>query len=502
MLPSPAVMTPQALSVIVAHTCKWGIGKDGQLPWKSLPEDMKRFKTITMGEAGGAGAKNVCIMGRRTWESIPERFRPLRDRINVVISSTTSSADYPQGVRISSSLQESLKSLEREPESVGEIFVIGGASLMKEAMELPQCQRIYTTRVGIDPWDCDVTINKIDDSLWEPIAVSKTYCHGGIPYDFVDYRRRERSGDSESSPRLLADCCPKRHFQHGEYEYLKLIEDIIENGEEADDRTGVGTRTIFSCHMRFSLRDGVFPLLTTKRVFWRGVVEELLWFIKGDTNAKHLSEKGVKIWDLNGTREFLDGRGLSHREEGDLGPVYGFQWRHFGAEYVDMHTDYTHSGGVDQLAEVVRQLKENPTDRRIILSAWNPTALPMMALPPCHMMCQFYVNAKQELSCAMYQRSADMGLGVPFNIASYALLTCMLAQVCGLKPGEFCHHLGNTHVYKNHIEPLRQQLKRTPRPFPLLKINPDVKSIDDFKASDFELIGYNPWGKIPMEMAV
>ncbi|CAK0859493.1 unnamed protein product [Prorocentrum cordatum] len=231
-----------------------------------------------------------------------------------------------------------------------------------------------------------------------------------------------------------------------------------------------------------------------------GPSQELLWFVKGDTNAKHLSDKGVKIWDANGSREFLDQRGLSHREEGDLGPVYGFQWRHFGAKYVDMHTDYT-GQGVDQLAECIRKIKKDPNDRRILLSAWNPADLSLMALPPCHMFCQFYV-AGGALSCLMYQRSCDMGLGVPFNIASYSLLTCMMAQVCGLRPGEFIHTLGNAHVYENHVEPLRTQLERTPRPFPLLKVNPDVKDIDGFQASDFELVGYSPHGTIKMDMAV
>jgi len=256
---------------------------------------------------------------------------------------------------------------------------------------------------------------------------------------------------------------------------------------------------MFGQQMRFDLRKS-FPLLTTKRVFWRGVVEELLWFVKGDTNANHLAEKGIKIWDGNGSREFLDKRGLGHREVGDLGPVYGFQWRHFGAEYVDMHADYS-GKGVDQLAECIRKIKEDPTDRRILLTAWNPADLHLMALPPCHMFCQFYV-ANGELSCLMYQRSCDMGLGVPFNIASYSLLTYMMAQVCGLKPGEFVHTLGNAHVYQNHVEPLQTQLERTPRPFPTLKLNSDVKDIDGFQASDFELVGYNPLGKIAMEMAV
>merc|ERR1711977_208663 len=183
--------------------------------------------------------------------------------------------------------------------------------------------------------------------------------------------------------------------------------------------------------------------------------------------------------------EFLDKRGLTHREEMDLGPVYGFQWRHFGAKYVNMHTNYT-GQGVDQLAECINMIKNNPSDRRIVMSAWNPADLDKMALPPCHMFCQFYVQ-DGKLSCALYQRSCDMGLGVPFNIASYALLTRMMAQVCGLKAGEFVHFLGNTHVYKNHVEPLLEQVKRHPRPFPQLKIKRDVKEIDDFKAEDFEI---------------
>lgn len=252
--------------------------------------------------------------------------------------------------------------------------------------------------------------------------------------------------------------------------------------------------------MRFTLKDGVVPVLTTKKVFWRGVVEELLWFIRGDTNANHLSQKGVKIWDANGSREYLDSIGLKERQVGDLGPIYGWQWRHFGAKYVDMNTDYT-GQGIDQLKECIEKITKNPTDRRIVLTAWNPSDLKLMALPPCHMFCQFYV-ANGELSCLMYQRSCDLGLGVPFNIASYGLFTHMMAHVCGLKAAEFIHVLGDTHVYLNHIAALKEQLTRTPRPFPKLKINPDVKDIDSFKADDLELVGYNPHPPIKMDMAV
>lgn len=209
--------------------------------------------------------------------------------------------------------------------------------------------------------------------------------------------------------------------------------------------------------MRFSLRDNIFPLLTTKRVFFRGVGEELLWFIKGCTDAKELQAKKVHIWDSNGTREFLDKNGLFDREEGDLGPVYGFQWRHFGAEYKTCHDDYT-GQGIDQLNEIINRIKTNPNDRRIIMSAWNVNDIPKMALPPCHCLVQFYV-ANGELSCQLYQRSADMGLGVPFNIASYALLTYLIAHVTGLKPGDFIHTLGDAHVYSTHVEALKQQVR-------------------------------------------
>ncbi|XP_078073177.1 thymidylate synthase [Mustelus asterias] len=284
-----------------------------------------------------------------------------------------------------------------------------------------------------------------------------------------------------------------------EHQYLHHIRNILETGFQKDDRTGTGTVSVFGLQARYNLRDS-FPLLTTKRVFWKGILEELLWFIKGSTNSNELSEKGVRIWDANGSRDYLDKQGFINREEGDLGPVYGFQWRHFGAEYKDMHTDYS-GQGVDQLQYVIDTIKNNPEDRRIIMCAWNPKDLPQMALPPCHALCQFYV-VNGELSCQLYQRSGDMGLGVPFNIASYSLLTYMIAHITGLKPGDFVHTLGDAHIYKNHIEALKIQLQREPRPFPKLKILRNVENINDFQAEDFKLEGYDPYPTIKMEMAV
>ncbi|XP_041972932.1 thymidylate synthase [Aricia agestis] len=288
--------------------------------------------------------------------------------------------------------------------------------------------------------------------------------------------------------------------KHEEYQYLNLVKQIIETGSKRGDRTGVGTLSIFGAMQRYSLRDNILPLLTTKRVFTRGVIEELLWIISGSTDSKALAGKNVHIWDANGSRAFLDNLGFTERSEGDLGPVYGFQWRHCGAEYKDEKTNYA-GQGIDQLQNVINTIKNNPDDRRILMCAWNPPDLPKMALPPCHCLVQFYVS-NGELSCLMYQRSADMGLGVPFNIASYSLLTHMIAHITNLKPGEFIHTTGDTHVYLNHVEPLKQQMEREPRPFPTLKFEREIKSIDDFKFEDFIIENYKPHPKIDMEMAV
>lgn len=294
-------------------------------------------------------------------------------------------------------------------------------------------------------------------------------------------------------------------------------------------RTGTGTYSIFApSQLKFALSRPspnpsdepipVLPLLTTKRVFLRAVIAELLWFIAGSTSSKPLSEQGIKIWDGNGSREFLDKNGLGHREEGDLGPVYGFQWRHFGADYTDAHADYT-GQGVDQLADVIDKLRNRPYDRRIILSAWNPADLTKMALPPCHMFAQFYVSfarpghtqqdhtdgqrPRGSLHCILYQRSCDMGLGVPFNIASYALLTHMLAHVCDLTPGSLTHTMGDAHIYLDHIEALKVQLEREPRDFPDLEIKRQKGgSIDGWEVGEFEVKGYNPHKTIAMKMSV
>ena len=262
-------------------------------------------------------------------------------------------------------------------------------------------------------------------------------------------------------------------------QYLDLLKLIRETGVMKHDRTGVGTQSIFGHQMRFDLSEG-FPLLTTKKVHLKSIIYELLWFIAGDTNIKYLKDHGVSIWD-----EWAD-------ENGDLGPVYGHQWRSWPAP--DGKT-------IDQLSEVIQTIKQNPDSRIMIVSAWNVAEVSNMALPPCHTLFQFYV-AEGRLSCQLYQRSADVFLGVPFNIASYALLTMMIAQVCGLQPGEFIHTTGDTHIYQNHFDQVAEQLSRTPKALPRMVLNPEVKDIFDFKYEDFRLEGYDPWPAIKAPVAV
>lgn len=257
-------------------------------------------------------------------------------------------------------------------------------------------------------------------------------------------------------------------------QYLDLLRNIIDNGQKKDDRTGTGTISIFGTQTRYNLNDG-FPLITTKKIHLKSIIYELLWFLKGDTNIRYLQENGVRIWN-----EWAD-------ENGDLGPVYGKQWRDFN--------------GVDQIGEVVNTLKTNPNSRRIIVSAWNPEDVGKMALPPCHTMFQFFV-INNKLSCQLYQRSADCFLGVPFNIASYALLTMMMAQVCDLELGDFVHTTGDTHIYLNHMDQVKLQLTREPYPLPKMKLNKDIKDIFDFKYEDFELIDYKCHPTIKAQVAV
>ena len=365
--------------------------------------------------------------------------------------------------------------------------------------------------------------------------------HGTVEPDSVGFIRENAKVITSTQTESNGTVEKAPDARHEEHQYLDLIRRILAEGEHRPDRTGTGTLSIFAPpQLRFALSKPspgeessftpVLPLLTTKRVFLRAVTTELLWFLSASTSSRPLSDAGIHIWDGNGSREYLDKLGFHQREEGDLGPVYGFQWRHFGADYTDCHADYT-GKGVDQIKEVVRKLRENPFDRRIILSAWNVADLTKMALPPCHMFAQFYVSfpdalrgeaaiaaasssggqhadsirGKGHLHCTLYQRSCDMGLGVPFNIASYALLTHMLAHAADLVPSSLIHTMGDAHVYMDHVDALKEQLSRQPRDFPDLKVRRDDKgtgNMEDWKLEDLEVQGYKPHAGLKMKMSV
>ena len=288
-------------------------------------------------------------------------------------------------------------------------------------------------------------------------------------------------------------------FQHEEYQYLNLIQNIIDNGTWEDGRNGK-TKSIFGNMMRFSLKHGKIPILTTKKTAWKTCLKELLWFIRGKTNNNLLKEQGVHIWDGNSTPEFLKSRGLSHYSDGELGPLYGFQWRHFNAKW-EGDEDYT-GEGVDQLQQIIDALKDpkQRTSRRLIMTAWNPCQLDDMALPPCHILCQFNVHDGNKLSCMMYQRSCDFFLGIPINIASYSMLTHLLANHCGLEAYEFIHSMGNIHLYENAIDAATLQITREPYPFPTVSIKEIRENINDYQVEDFEIHNYKSHEAIKVAM--
>ena len=455
-----------------------GIGLNGKLPW-NIPKDLKHFFEITN--------ENIVVMGHNTWQSIPEKSKPLVNRFNIILTRDLSDKQsiLHRNILFINNFDAVFSSISMIYSSCPkfknkDIFFIGGEEIYKKALTYPNCNHIYMTRIYDSDYQCDRFFPNITDE-WNCIYQSEKRLiqNSSGYYRFIEYTRDINSEEQQ---------------------YLDLIEDIIKNGDEKSDRTGVGTISKFGSQMRFNLRNNSLPLLTTKKVFWRAVVEELLWFISGSTDANILKEKNIKIWNGNTSREFLDKSGLTNYEEGDCGPFYGFQWRHFGATYNGKHAKYE-GKGFDQLQHCIDQIKNNPNSRRIILTAWNPPFINQMVLPPCHTFCQFYVN-NGELSCQMYQRSADMGLGVPFNIASYSLLTIMIAHVCKLNCGDFVHTIGDAHVYKNHIEPLKLQIQRFPKKFPTISINRNVEKIDDFISTDFSIHDYKPYPKISMKMAV
>lgn len=442
-------------TIVYATDLMGGFGLDGHLPHfkhSSLPI----FKELTRVD------NSWVVMGSRTWKSLPSK---LPDRTNVVVSSGETQADHTFA-----SLKD-LYNVASEVKDV-ELFVVGGAKLIDSFLRssLFELHDVYHSIHN------EYTKSTLRMQVnWEEYGLQKVRSDGEIIT--TEYW-------SKINPELM---------------YLNTIKNIMLYGQERNDRTGTGTIGLWNQTMRYSLSNGQLPMFTTKRMFFKGILEELLWFIRGDTSSKSLEEKGVNFWKDNASKKFLEERGLPY-DEGDLGPIYGFQWRHWGKPY-NTEGLSDEMQGIDQLEKVIDQIKNGGHSRRIIMTAWNVSDLDKMALPPCHTLCQFSVR-NEGLSCTLFQRSGDMGLGVPFNVTSYSILTHLLAYHCNLRAHEFVHVITDAHIYKDHVEPLKEQLTRIPFDMPKIKIMNKYDSIDNYKYEDIIVEGYKSHKNIRMIMAI
>ena len=439
------------MNLIVAYSKKnRGIGLNNTLPW-NLKQDLKNFKTITTLEKD-----SVIVMGKNTWESISKK--PLPNRINIVITS----CKIPNVITYKN-LEDVQKNYNNH-----KIFIIGGEMLYKDALSKDLIKKIYLTEIYSD-FDCDKFFPEINSSF-VLTSVSEFNHENQIYYRYLVYEKNAL----------------EVWINKEENQYLNLLKKILNEGEKIQTRNAI-TYRIFSNMITYNLED-TFPILTTKRVYWKGIVEELLWFISGSTDSNILSQKKVKIWEPNSSRDFLDSRGLINYEEGDIGPTYGFAFRHFGEKYNGMNKTYK---GFDQIKYLINEIKNNPTSRRLIIDLWNPCDFEKTALPPCVFMYHFFVQG-DKLSCQLYQRSADSFPANHWNTTSCALFIHMIAHVCNLKPYKLHHITGDTHIYEVHKKHVETQLLRNPKPFPKLVINKSIKDINDFNFEDFKLIDYNP----------
>tara|TARA_A100001015_G_C15014522_1_gene724822 strand:- start:1137 stop:2477 length:1341 start_codon:yes stop_codon:yes gene_type:complete len=443
-----------SFDIIVAIDSNNGIGVsfDNKIPWKE-PKDLAFFKNTTL--------NSVVIMGSQTYKSIG---RTLPNRVNIVLSSNMQTTT---DIIVKKTFEDAIKQALQYNIN---IFVIGGSKVYKTALIHPMCNNVIVTHIDGD-YKCDVLFPyKLDSALFTPtffrLRLSDTA-------EVVTYK----------------NLIPEKWTQ--EMSYINLLKDVIENGDFKNDRTGVNTISLFSKTVEFDLKTG-FPLLTTKNMYWRGIVEELLWFLRGSTNLSELKNKGVNIWNANG-EDFHKKMGDDHDPD-DLGYIYGHQWRNYGGTY--------DKPGIDQIQNLINTLKTNPSSRRLIVNAWNPLQMNYMALPPCHVMFQCYVS-KDNLSLQMYQRSADIGLGLPFNIASYALLLHIIAHISGLKAHRLIIVIGDAHIYQNHIEPLKKQLNNNLLKLPKINLNFNKnRSLETLNFNDFQLIDYVSHPSNKMKMAV
>tara|TARA_B100000902_G_C27274197_1_gene897923 strand:+ start:283 stop:1728 length:1446 start_codon:yes stop_codon:yes gene_type:complete len=453
-------------------------------------EDLKQFYKITT-DSYPEGDQNILIMGYKTWLSIPDNVKPFRKRFTIVLSREHTIEETDE-LKCFHSLESSFEWIQENKK--GRVFVIGGEGIYQECISKypTNLNCVYLTRFkhhylckGVEARRLPYQTLTNQELMYESVS-KESPCIINAP----------NMNEEKTMEHSLFIYQNKNQVNRGEYQYLTLLKNILENGDLIEGRNG-NVLSTFGERMVFDLEKG-FPLLTTKKMGYKTILRELLWFIKGSTNNKELNDKNVHIWDQNASQEFLESRGLTY-EEGDLGPVYGFQWRHFGAKYKDCNTDYTNQG-VDQVQYVIDTIRNDPSSRRIVMSAWNPSDLHKMALPPCHVMCQFYVN-KDKIDCQLYQRSGDMFLGVPFNIVSYSFLLCIICKITGYTPGRFIHILGDAHIYENHIQKVEEQLKRIPTQFPTLEISDELKNINDIQEDYFILNKYRSYSKINAPMS-
>lgn len=452
------------INLIAAADENFLIGNSFDLPWR-YKEDLQHFKKLTT-----RGEKNAVIMGKNTYLSLPPSGLP--NRFMYILSSTLNiPADSTK--KIISCVNEI------EFEKYDNIFVIGGATVYNYFIEH--------------------YFEHIDTFFWTRIR--KTF-QGNVFFPKKNFSRFYIHSYKEcpNVPELEFYELRPNFKKHCEYEYISLVQDIFSENVLLDDRTNVGTLSKFGCKMEFDLEKG-FPLLTTKKMFFKGIVKELLWFLSGSTDATILQKQNVHIWDGNTTKENLEKLGFPNRRQGDGGPIYGFLMRHYGAEYKDCDTNYQQKG-FDQIANVLHLLKTEPHSRRIVMNLWDPTKLNEMVLPPCHVLYQFQVR-QDKLCCILYQRSGDVGLGVPFNIASASLLTHIFAKLCHYKIGTLTHCIGDAHIYQSHVDSLKKQVEKKPHMFPYLLIHDrEQKDVIDFKHEDFVLKHYEHEETIKMNMIV
>ena len=480
--------------LIVACDNKHGIGKDNEIPWK-LTKELQYFKKITT-HSNYPISLNVVIMGRKTWDSIPAIFKPLKDRINIILTkniekyesetSTMNNVFVCKNIPNCIYLLESIKNVNKE-----NIFIIGGASIYNETLLNYKCSKIYFTEV-YNNYDCDKFFPKLPDyfkltNVSKFINDNNTY-YRNLVYTNIDYLELYKQNKWENTE---------------ENQYLNCIKKIISLGESKIDRTKIGILSVFGETFKYDLSD-TFPALTTRRQFLRGIFEELKFYISGKTDNKILNDKNVSIWNGNTTREFLDKRGLQHYPEHDMGETYGFNFRHYGAEYKTCKENYT-GLGFDQVEYVLDLIKNDPTSRRIIIDIWNCSTIHKASLPPCLCKYQFNVNVEQkQLNLMIYLRSSDFFLANNWNVCTGAFFVHMICNLkdIDLSPGILTVVTGDTHIYSNHIEQATENLGRTPRPFPKLIIKEKKDKLEDFEFSDMKIIGYKPYKSISASMAV